>query len=1093
MLIASKMNKWKQNLVIGALVATAAFFYHCSGPVRMGPEDFSAIQQAFTTPHDTNTVWCYYYWIGDDISKYGVTKDMEAMKEFGIGAALIGNINPAEVDGPVPLFSDEWWDITVHAVNEGHRLGIDVGFFNCPGWSQSGGPWVDYEKAMRHMVYSEAQVRGPGMINITMAQPANEFQDSYVLAFKSIEAEGDKLGKGNSVITSNPSLDHVERLIDGDVSSEALFSLSGNKTYTIDIVSEEPVTARSITLYPGQPEFKCDCELYVRNGDAYTWIDAFVFDRSNSSVQVGALTHGPLALALPEVRSDAFRLVCTNFSSNSPEAGFAEIVISAGVVLEKYVEKSLGKMHPTPFPENDSYMWDMQAEIFGTEFLVSEVIDLSDKMSHDGQLSWDAPEGSWTILRMGMTPTGTTNAPAAPQGKGYEIDKASEELIRFHFEQFIAEIIRRVPEESLPALKYVIADSYEQGSQNWTDNFEQRFEEKYGYNPVRYLPVFSGRVVGSVDESERFLWDLRRGMADDIAYKYVGGLRRISNEHGLKLWLENYGHWGFPAEFLMYGGQSDLVAGEFWNEGKLGDVECKSASSAAHIYGKPVTSAEVFTAAWQGYTRHPALLKKRGDWSFTEGINHYVLHLYIHQPDDIRIPGINADFSTEFNRHNTWFKQGKHWVDYARRCQHLLQQGKYAADVIYYIGEDVPKMTGKRNPELPSGYAYDYINAEVILERLTVRDGRFFLPDGMSYSLLVLPDLKTMRPEVLAKIEQLVKSGGAVLGPKPEQSPSLQNYPAADIQVKEIASRLWAGPYENGKLIHRFGRGHLLDGLSIQESLDLIGVDKDVDFGIDADVLWTHRTMPGMDIYFLTNQSEEKVSMTPSFRIKGRKPQLWDAVSGEIRYLNDYNEKDGRTHVPITLNPLESWFVVFSSQTSETVGRGYQVNFPEAETIIVIDNEWKVEFHNKEIGPQEPLTMTSLSDWTASGDVDVRYYSGTATYRTVFFLQELPESGQVFLNLGHVGVMAEVTLNGENLGGRWMSPFVFPVMDILKKGENELKIDVVNVWRNRMVKDLMLPEEERYTWFIAHDIVPGEELIPSGLLGPVQLQLIQYE
>ena len=213
-----------------------------------------------------------------------------------------------------------------------------------------------------------------------------------------------------------------------------------------------------------------------------------------------------------------------------------------------------------------------------------------------------------------------------------------------------------------------------------------------------------------MEESDRFLWDLRRMVADDLAYEYVGGLRKIANENNLKLWLENYGHWGFSSEFMMYGGQSDLISGEYWNEGSLGDIECKAASSTAHIYNKPVVYAEAFTANWDSYLRHPAMLKTRGDWSFTEGINKQVLHVYIHQPDDDRKPGINATFSTEFNRHNTWFKQGKHWIDYLRRCQHMLQQGKYVADVLYFIGEDAPKMSGIIDPELPSGYSLSLIH-----------------------------------------------------------------------------------------------------------------------------------------------------------------------------------------------------------------------------------------------------------------------------------------------------------------------------------------------------------------------------------------------
>ncbi|MCA1760086.1 MAG: glycoside hydrolase family 2, partial [Bacteroidales bacterium] len=636
----------------------------------------------------------------------------------------------------------------------------------------------------------------------------------------------------------------------------------------------------------------------------YNLKKTFEFDRSNTAVNVGPDVYGPVSIALPGISSNAFRLICRSDNNQwNAKSGFSEITISEAPVLEHYVEKKLGKMFPSPLPKWNSYIWETQENVEPDDLKINagNVIDISDKMDAGGLLTWEVPEGEWTVMRFGMTPTGTKNSPSAPQGKGYEIDKASEEIARFHFDNYVGELLKRIPEENKSALKYVVADSYEQGSQNWTDNFEQTFNDKYGYSARKYLPVFAGRIVNSVEESNRFLWDLRRLMADEIAYEYVGGLRKVSNENNLKLWLENYGHWGYPSEFLMYGGQSDLVSGEFWNEGTLGDIECKSASSAAHIYGKPVVSAEAFTASGKAYLRHPALLKKRGDWSFTEGINHFVLHLFIHQPDDNRVPGVNAWFGTEFNRHNTWFEQSETWMEYLRRCQHILQQGKYVADVCYFIGEDAPMMTGGRIPELPAGYSYDYMNDEVIMNRLSVKDGKFVLPDGTSYKIMVLPPIKTIRPELLAKLEQLVEQGGVIFGQAPEKSPSLQNFPECDKQVQEIAQKLWGAEKETSTNIKKFGKGYVVDELDLETALEKLGVHKDVNIGENLNVLWTHRSLPGMEIYFLTNQSDEEINFVPSFRVSGMKPQLWDAVTGEIRVLNEYTETDGRISVPLKM------------------------------------------------------------------------------------------------------------------------------------------------------------------------------------------------
>ena len=1056
---------------------------------KISNQEYSRIQEGFIQPQEENKVWCYYYWIGDDISKEGVTKDLEAMKDFGIGAVFVGNINPDEKDGRVPLFSNEWWDITTHVVNEGHRIGIDVGFFNCPGWSQSGGPWVSYDKAMRHLVYSETTVTGPGEKILDLAKPAKEFQDSYVLGFQKIKAEDHRLNKWNSKIICKPAINNPEDLLDGDTKTEALFNTRREPEYIINIKTEKEITARSLVLYPSiDKRFACDVDFLAETNGQFKRLAFFPFNRKKTPVNCGPRARGPFAVALPSTKACSFRLVCTNMVGMQ-EAGFSEIIIAENEVLDAYVEKSLGKLHETPQPEFDTYLWETQPAVKDKSFKINETINLSGNMQKSGRLIWDFPKGEWTILRMGMTPTGTKNSPSAPQGMGYEIDKGNSELVRFHFKQFIGEILERVPEEAKSAFKYVIADSYEQGSQNWTDGFEQRFESKFGYNPVKYLPTLSGRIVSSVEESDRFLWDLRRGVADDIAYEYVGGLKQISNEHNLKLWLENYGHWGFPSEFLMYGGQSNLVGGEYWNEGTLGNIECKTASSAAHIYGKPVTSAEAFTASGQAFKRHPALLKARGDWSFTEGINHLVLHVYIQQPDEKRIPGINAWFSTEFNRHNTWFKQGKHWVNYLRRCQHLLQQGKYAADILYFIGEDTPKMTGITDPELPSGYSYDYINAEVIHERLAVKDGAFVLPDGMKYRILALPKSASIRPETLEKLVELVKQGGTILGHGFTKSPSLQNYPTCDEMILKLSNELWGKEHKEGVLNRQVGKGHVLDGLGLQDALDFLGIKKDVEIDESIPVLWTHRTLPGMEIYFLSNQSKDKVSFTPSFRTSGLRPQLWDAVSGEMRLLPEFEDDGVRTAVPIQMPGHGSWFVVFSNQQNAKTKSGNKENFPALESFKSLDGKWTVDFNNKDIGPTGSVRLNNLTDWTTWADDKVKYYSGTARYSTSFNLEKIP-AGEIFINLGNVGVMAEVRINGQEIGGTWMAPFRLNTKNALKAGENTLEVEVVNVWRNRLVKDKMLPVEQRYTWLMVDDIRPGEKLQPSGLLGPVTIEKI---
>ncbi|WP_319503376.1 glycosyl hydrolase [uncultured Draconibacterium sp.] len=1080
------MKRHRRLIVVTLFIALLS--QACSEKTKVEQSQFDSVVAGFQTSSDNNTVWCYWYWINDDISKEGITKDLEAMKEAGIGAALIGNINPEGVDGKVPLFSDEWWECMVHAVTEGHRIGVDIGVFNCPGWSQSGGPWVKSQMAMRYLTFSETKITGPGKTKVQLVQPAEEFQDTHTLAFKLADSETAEMADLVNKIVARPALSEIPNIIDGSLQTSVEMNVKEMPEVEFEINFKKKITARQFTITPSD-RVKCMCKLFAEVKGKTALISTFKFDRSNLAEKVGPIVLGKLAISLPDIVSDKFILKCSDFDGRQATVGFSEINISETPVIDHYIEKQLGKMYPTPTPDWYSYQWAAQDEIENNKLAINEVLDISENVDDEGRLDWDVPEGNWTVMRIGMAPTGAKNHPTAPQGLGYEVDKMSSALVQVHFDNFIGELLKRIPEESKPAFKYVIADSYEMGSQNWTDGFGAKFYEKYGYDPVKYLPVLSGRVVGSVDESERFLWDLRRAVADDVAYEYVGGLKKASNTHNLQIWLENYGHWGFPSEFMMYGGQSDLISGEFWNEGALGNIECKASSSTSHAYGKGRTSAEAFTAANKAYLRHPAELKKRGDWSFTEGINHFILHLYIHQPDDSRKPGMNAWFSTEFNRHNTWFGQANYYFDYLRRNQHLLQQGKYVADVCYFIGENAPVMTGVRTPEIPDGYSYDYINAEVILNRLSVKDGKFVLPDGMCYNVMVLPPLKTMRPEVLAKIQELVAEGGVVLGPKPEKSPSLQNYPGCDKELNGLAAKLWASYYTAGKMQNNYGQGKVFDGYSLEQVFKIVGIEKDVDC-TDASVLWTHRTMPGMEIYFITNQSDDEVEINPSFRTEGLKPQLWDAMTGEIRQLQEYSVKNGRTRVPLKLEGKRSWYVVFTNAGNSVIQPAKQTNFSEAEVLATIDGPFDVDFLNKKIGPKEKQTFEVLKDWSVSEKEEIKYYSGRAVYETNFTINELPEGKDLFINLGEVAVMAELKINGKLAGGVWIHPYRLNISEFVKQGENKLEIEVVNLWRNRMIRDKGLSPDERYTWNVIDDIKVDEKPHSSGLLGPVQIECL---
>ncbi|HVV05252.1 MAG TPA: glycosyl hydrolase, partial [Puia sp.] len=530
---------------------------------------------------------------------------------------------------------------------------------------------------------------------------------------------------------------------------------------------------------------------------------------------------------------------------------------------------------------------------------------------------------------------------------------------------------------------------------------------------------------------------------------------------------------------------------EFWAEGDLGDIENRCASSSAHIYGKNKVSAESFTAGGGAYARYPALLKPRGDRFFTEGINNTLLHVFISQPDD-RMPGINAWFGTEFNRHNTWFDQLDVFTTYLKRCNFMLRQGRYVADVAYFIGEDAPKMTGVRDPELPKGYSYDFINAEVIEKRLFIKDRRWTLPNGLSYKVLVLPKLKTMRPELLRRLDELVQQGGVLLGPPPERSPSLEDYGEADEEVRTLAGLLWGdmdGKENNWRVV---GKGIVAYGMDLQALLNKRGVGPDCRISGSDSVLFLHRTTGAEDIYFISNQSGRRVVVDAAFRVRGKAPELWDPLLGKVRKLAAYTQEGEVTRVPLQLERYGSCFVVFRAgaggdmaETTKGAGGDVTANFPAPTVVVEVRGPWTVRFDKASRGPVTPVVFDALTDWAMCRDTAIKYYSGKAVYKNTFRLAETV--APLYLDLGMVRVMAKVKVNGVYVGGVWTSPYVVDISAAVKKGVNVVEVEVVNTWVNRLIGDSRLPEGERRTWMNVNPYNPGSALAPSGLLGPVRV------
>lgn len=1014
----------------------------------------TSISNNFQTPPDSVKIACYWYWLNGHLSPEGAVKDLQAMKAAGISRAYIGMIGLNDIPaGKVGFRTEQWWATLRQALKTAGDLNIEIGLFNCPGWSQSGGPWVKPEQSMRHIASDTVVVEGAGRRTIKLPRVNGAVQDVALIAYPA--SRKDAFSKSFSLNKKDGTpLEQTLKL--------------GRKA-----------TLRSATVRVNTP-FNTTASLStLRNGKRVT-LKQFKIDRFNDQNIVGFDSYAPIIVSLPETECQEVTLTI-----DAPSKGNINLTLSEQPMVERTAEKQLAKMCQVPLPMWDYYMWESQPDYSTMSWSIDpkSVVKINEKIT-DNSVVWNVPKGRWVVERICMAPTGVTNSPALADATGLEIDKINSEHLQSHFDAYIGDILKRIPPEERRTLRILVEDSYETGGQNWTDHMTETFTERYGYSPLPYLPALRGTVVGNNDMSDRFLWDMRRLVADLVAYEYVGGLRKIANNNGMTTWLENYGHWGFPSEFLLYGSQSDEIGGEFWSEGTLGDIENRAASSCGHIYGKKRIWAESCTAGGNPFGRYPAVMKQRVDRFFTEGINASLLHLIIHQSGSDEEPGVAAWFGNEFNRKNVWSDHLDIFTDYLRRCNFALQQGRYIADVAYFIGEDAPKMTGVCNPPLPAGYSFDYVNGDILLNHATVKDGHLMLDSGMEYALLVLPDQKSMRPELLERISQLVADGLTVTGPAPERSPSLQGYPECDRRVKTMAARLWNSNEE----LSRYGKGRIYkSGTPLEKIFADLDINPDLSVKAGEQMpLFIHRTTSDGEVYFVANPTEKSIEINPTFRVSDRlKPQLWNAINGDIRALPQFIVADrGGVTVPLSLAPLESAFVVFMPNPGEPLD---SVNFPVAEVLSdITDGGWTIEFDPTRGGPKQPIVTDTLFDWAQCKDYDLAHYSGKALYTTTYNLETMPK-GKITLDLGRVMVMAKVKVNGEYAGGVWTAPYEVDITPYIKSGKNRIEVEVVSTWRNRLIGDAKLSPQGRRTSLNIPLFNGSEPLQPSGLIGPVRI------
>ena len=1031
----------------------------------------------FAKPPATARPWVYWFWNNGNVTKAGITADLEAMQRAGVGGVIIMDVVErfAPPPGTADFMSAEWQDLFQFAVAEAHRLGLEINMTNGPGWCGSSGPWITPELSMLMLVTTNQAVTGPFHFSASQARPDT-----------------------------------------GSHRSHDVFDST------------------------------------VKHDDFYRDIAVLAFP---------APTNGIVA---PET--------VTNLSSTA--------------------------------------------------------------LDGEGKLNWEVPAGKWIIQRIGYTTTGSSTRPPVKGGNGLECDKLSREAMDVHFTNMMGKLIAAAGSMAGPTLSATHIDSWEVGSQNWTPKFREEFRKRRGYDPIPYLPDVTGTKIGGADShytigdpriATRFRWDFEQTISELLAENYVGRLAELAHEHGLRLTLEGYNlPFGDEATYTQ---RADEPMTEFWaTGGNENQAKCRQMASVAHIMGEKIVGAEAFTSGDnEQWKFHPATIKALGDYEFSQGVNRFVIHRYAHQPYLDRFPGATmGPWGLHYERTQTWWEMSGAWHEYLSRCQYMLRQGMFIADLCYLRPEQPNQTYFTPAPAVPAGYKYDECSAEALIARMNVKDGRLVLPDGMNYRILVLPaEFRLMTPALAQKIKKLVEAGATVYGPRPTASPSLADYPKCDEEVTKVAAEIWADCDGKNVTEHNFGKGWVVWGQPLAEVLEKLKTPPD--FTASVKLNWIHRQVGDTEVYFVANETPAAMEAKCHFRLKNLRPELWNPETGEISSLALFEETASGISVPLRLEASGSCFVVFRPQTKlfdsvvaftregqpviplsrspvikiqkalygvpgdtvrtrnmltklqtmvdqgeldfqvaklaegddpaygivKTLGVEYtadgkpftltgqdpeivslvaaiaatgrpaevrsdfagrleiaasqpghyelktaagktrQVDFATVPAPLEIAGAWDVSFPPK-WGAPEKITLDHLISLSDSTNAGVKYFSGTATYTKTFEwnppVETANQKAETWLDLGKVEVMAQVKLNGHDLGILWNPPLRVNVSGVLQPGRNTLEIRVADLWPNRMIGDAALPATERFTWSSYEPFTKDSPLPKSGLIGPVKLE-----
>ena len=1036
------------------------------------------ILKEFSNPSMEYRPRVWWHWMNGNVTRDGIRKDLVWMKESGVGGVQVfdAGLNiPTVVSNRLSYMSDGWKDAFNYAAELADSLGLEFAISGSGGWSDTGGPWVTNEQAMKELNWKVFDVEGGRKVDCLLPEPNRiagkylthsffpEYKPEYdfsrdiaVIAVKVPDYDIPMEEMGVVLTGSGPA--PLDMLHDGDLNGVCEVTPGSGSNSWLQFSFPRPVTLRSF-FYGKKDDF-------ASRGPRHWEVSEDGVHFQKIEVTFPELIIPFVTLDMPETTGRHFRLVNDN-PGESLDYTELRLYASTRVNLDTekagfFVNNGIRDFYPTP-----SYR-DATA--------LEDVLDVT-PFCKDGRLVWDVPEGRWRIYRFSYNLRGRRNSPASPEATGLESDKLSAKATVDYFHSYLDLYNDATGGKVGKLLTHLMLDSYEAGCQTWTDDMLREFRDRRSYDLLKWLPALAGQIIESSEETDRFLQDWRRTLGEMMAEYHFDALKPVLEEYGLKRYTEFHevGR-AFPADGMDVKKNADIPMSAFWTRPNgLTDqmylTDIRESASVAHIYGRNVVAAESFTTNGRmegpdgtllSWNMTPERMKGAANLALSNGLNRFVIHCSVHQPVDDKIPGLSlSQYGLWFQRHETWAHEASVWTAYLTRSSYLLRQGRFVADVAYLVSEtaNISDRFMNEAPCVPEGYAYDFINRDAVCSGVVSHK-----------AVLLDPEIRYMSVELLEGLRTLAEKGVIIAGKEPETSLGLHK---DEVKFRSLVDDIWHS-----------GRRNVVTFGEAEKALADAGCVRDVDFGpaTSEGLAFVHRSLDDGELYFISSVRDSAMVLPVSFNVTGRKPLILHADSGIVEPAS-YRMENGRTTVYLDMGERDAQFVLFGENTGVA---GVSVPKPSVVSEMALDGGWTVGFQNGR-GAPESITLDSLMLLSKHPEDGVRFFSGPAAYSKSFRIKGVRKGDRYVLSLGEVFNMARVKVNGIDCGLAWQHPFEVDITSAVRNGMNTMEIEVTDSWANRIIGDTY-PGVTQITWVSPNLYSPQSPLCPSGLGGPVVIR-----